>query len=126
MNFQRSADRSGKRGMCCLFAALLGARTRWILTKWEVLGSSVSPFRDTAVGLWHLTCACAMMQLGGDSMSDSTTTDAVLRAVYARQQFWIEERDRARSAHNDQVAGDAQRLVDEYEAFIAILKRHST
>lgn len=62
----------------------------------------------------------------GGPMSDIRTNDAVLSAVRARQQFWIEERERARAGHNDQAAGDAQRLIHEYDAFIAILKRRSS
>ena len=59
----------------------------------------------------------------GGPVSDIKTNDAVLSAVRARQQFWIEERERARAAHDDQAAGDAQRLIHEYDAFIAIVKR---
>ncbi|MDB5924886.1 MAG: hypothetical protein JWN13_3822 [Betaproteobacteria bacterium] len=55
-----------------------------------------------------------------------SNTDLVLRSIRARQKFWIDERDRARTAKNDQAAGDAQRLIDEYGAFIDILKRHSS
>jgi hypothetical protein len=55
-----------------------------------------------------------------------SNTDLVLRSIRARQEFWIEVRDRARLAKNDQAAGDAQRLIDEYAAFIDILKRHSS
>src|SRR5436189_623549 len=43
-----------------------------------------------------------------------SNTDSVLCSVRERQQFWIEARDRARAAKDDQAAGDAQRLIDEY------------
>jgi hypothetical protein len=56
---------------------------------------------------------------------DKENNAIVLRSVRARQQFWIEERDRARLSNNDYAAGDAQRLIDEYNAFIEILKHHS-
>jgi hypothetical protein len=58
--------------------------------------------------------------------TNSRDSDLVLRSIRARQKFWIEERNRARLAKNDQAAGDAQRLIDEYAAFIDILKRHSS
>lgn len=58
-------------------------------------------------------------------MIDKENNAIVLRSVRARQQFWIEERDRARLSNNDQAAGDAQRLIDEYNAFIEILKHQS-
>ena len=59
-------------------------------------------------------------------MTYTKSTEFVLRSVRARQQFWKEERERARSSHNDRAAGDAQRLIDEYDAFIDILKRQSS
>jgi hypothetical protein len=37
----------------------------------------------------------------------------------------MEERDRARWAKNDRAAGQAQMLIDEYDAFIDILKHCS-
>jgi hypothetical protein len=55
-----------------------------------------------------------------------SNTDLVLRSIRARQEFWTELRDRARLAKNDQAAGEAQRLIDEYAAFIDILKRNSS
>jgi hypothetical protein len=55
-----------------------------------------------------------------------SNTDLVLRTIRARQEFWTELRDRARLAKNDQAAGEAQRLIDEYAAFIDILKRNSS
>jgi hypothetical protein len=61
-----------------------------------------------------------------DVVTYTKSTEFVLRSVRARQQFWMEERDRARITHNDQAAGDAQRLIDEYDAFIDILKHQSS
>ena len=59
-------------------------------------------------------------------MSESKeSADVVLRSVGARRQFWIDERDRARKSKNDHAAGEAQRLIDEYDAFIDIIK-HQT
>ncbi|MGZ5161557.1 MAG: hypothetical protein ACXWIS_09095 [Burkholderiales bacterium] len=61
----------------------------------------------------------------GSVVIDKESNAIVLRSVRARQQFWIEERDRARLSNNDHAAGDAQRLIDEYNAFIEILKHQS-
>jgi len=57
---------------------------------------------------------------------DPKGMDNVLRCVRGRQQFWVEQRQRARAAKNDCGAGEAQRLIDEYDAFIDILQRQSS
>lgn len=46
---------------------------------------------------------------------------AVARAR-ARQQYWIEERDHACAVAADQSAANAQRFIDEYEVFIAMIE----
>jgi len=58
-------------------------------------------------------------------MTHTESTNIVLRSVQSRQSFWIEERDRARAAKNTPAAGKAQTLIDEYDAFIDILKHRS-
>src|SRR4051812_7297490 len=65
-------------------------------------------------------------EMGSSLPHTQSNTDLVLRSIRARQEFWIEVRDRARLAKNDQAAGDAQRLIDEYAAFIDILQCHSS
>lgn len=56
-------------------------------------------------------------------MNDSGKSDLVLRSAKARQQYWIEERDRARAAGNDEAAGNARRFIDEYVSFIEMIER---
>jgi hypothetical protein len=58
-------------------------------------------------------------------MTHTENTNIVLPSLQARQSFWIEKRDRARLAKNNQAAGDAQTLIDEYDALIDILKHRS-
>jgi hypothetical protein len=77
------------------------------------------------LGAASALCAIIGKAEGEFVVTDTRNTQIVLRSVRARQQFWIEERDRARAADNDHAAGDAQRLIDEYDAFIDILKRNS-
>ena len=55
-------------------------------------------------------------------MSDS---EATVSAIKGRRQFWIEQRDRARAIKNDRVAGEAQRMVDEYDVFIELVQSAS-
>jgi hypothetical protein len=58
-------------------------------------------------------------------LTHTESASIVLRSIQARQKFWIEERDRARWAKNDRAAAEAQRFIDEYDAFIDILRHRS-
>lgn len=45
----------------------------------------------------------------------------LIKSACAKRQFWMEQRDAALAARDREAQATAQRFIDEYEQFIALL-----